>query len=123
MPSIRIVYLVPDVYSLSVAMMYVLYNTHRGADCPGKDPDMMKEMASKFSRENLAGKNIRMLDVFVDQSCMLQQTNRDHYCLFVVEAETPSGLPQLFSPMQIDVRPMIRWPSFPLKDEPKGSSA
>lgn len=96
-------------------MMYVLYHTHRGADCPGKDPNMMMELASKFSRESLSEKNVKMLDVFVDQSCMLQQTNRDHYCLFVVEAESSSNLEQLFAPMRIDVRPMIRWPSFPLK--------
>jgi hypothetical protein len=96
-------------------MMYVLSNTHRGADCPGRDPDMMKDLASKFSKENLSKKKVRMLDVYVDQSCMLQQTNKDHVCLFVVESESASELHQLFSPMQIEVRPMIRWPTFPVK--------
>jgi hypothetical protein len=58
---------------------------------------------------------VNILDVFVDQSCMLQQTNKDHVCLFVVESESASDLPQLFSPMQIDIRPMIRWRNFPQK--------
>lgn len=95
--------------------MYVLSHTHKGVDCPGKDPDLMKELASTISKENLSKKNVKILDVFVDQSCMLQQTNRDHLCLFVVESENAADLPQLFSPMQIDVRPMIRWPTFPVK--------
>src|ERR687892_569073 len=93
--------------------MYVLTHIHKGVDCPGKDPELMKQLAVKFSKENLARKNVNMLDVFVDQSCMLQQTNKDHVCLFVVESESASDLPQLFSPMQIDVRPMIRWRNFP----------
>jgi hypothetical protein len=95
--------------------MYVLTHIHKGVDCPGKDPELMKQLAVKFSKENLARKNVNMLDVFVDQSCMLQQTNKDHVCLFVVESESASDLPQLFSPMQIDVRPMIRWRNFPQK--------
>jgi hypothetical protein len=94
--------------------MYVLSDIHKGVDCPGKDPEMMKALAIKFSKDNLAKKNVKVLDVFVDQSCTLQQTNKDHMCLYVVEAESASDLPQLFSPMQIrDVRPMIRWPNFP----------
>lgn len=96
--------------------MYILSHIHKGIDCPGKDPEMMKELATKFSKENLAKKNIKILDVFVDQSCMLQQTSKDHLCLFVVESESGSELPQLFTPMQIeDIRPMIRWPNFPQK--------
>lgn len=96
--------------------LYLLSHTHRGIDCPGKDPEMMKELATKFSKENLAKKNVKILDVFVDQSCMLQQTSKDHLCLFVVESEDGSDLPQLFTPMKIeDVRPMIRWPNFPQK--------
>ena len=96
--------------------MYVLSHNHKGINCPGKNPEMMKELAAKFSKENLAKKNVRILDVFVDQSCMLQQTNKNHVCLFVVESESASDLPRLFSPMQIeDVRPMIRWPNFPQK--------
>jgi hypothetical protein len=94
---------------------YVLSHTHKGVDCPGKDPELMKELAAKFSKDNLAKKNVNILDVFVDQSCMLQQTSKDHMCLFVVESESASDLPQLFSPMQIDVRPMIRWRNFPQK--------
>jgi hypothetical protein len=53
--------------------MYLLSHTHRGINCPGKDPEMMKELATKFSKENLAKKNVKILDVFVDQSCMLPQ--------------------------------------------------
>ena len=94
--------------------MYVLSYSHKGVDCPGKEPEMMKEWANKFSKENLAKKSVKILDVFIDQSCMLQQTDKDHVCLFVVESESASDLPQLLSPMQIrDVRPMIRWPTFP----------
>jgi hypothetical protein len=95
--------------------IYVLSHTHKGANCPGKDPELMKELAAKFSNDNLAKKNVNILDVFVDQSCMLQQTNKDHMCLFVVESESASDLPQLFSPMEIDVTPMIRWRNFPQK--------
>lgn len=51
---------------------YVLSHTHKGVDCPGKDPELMKELAAKFSKDNLAKKNVNILDVFVDQSCMLQ---------------------------------------------------
>lgn len=96
--------------------MYLLSHKHRGVDCPGKNPEMMKELAIKFSKESLAKKNVSVVDVFVDQSCMLQQTDKDHICLFLVDSDNGSELPQLFAPMQIDdVRPMIRWPSFPQK--------
>lgn len=95
--------------------MYVLFHTHKAVDCPGKDPELMKQLAAKFTKDNLVKRNVSLLDVFVDQSCMLQQANKDHLCLFVVESESASDLPQLFSPMHMDIRPMIRWPNFPHK--------
>jgi hypothetical protein len=93
---------------------------HAGVDCPGKDPDQMNELATKFSQGNLSNKNVKMLDVFVDQSCMLQ-TSKDHLCLFVVDANSSSVLSELFAPMQVEVRPMIRWQNFPSKPQEQQS--
>jgi len=97
-------------------MLYIVSHTHAGLDCPGKDPDQMKELASKFSQDNLSNKSVKLLDVFVDQSCMLQ-TKKEHLCLFVVDANSSSVLSELFAPMHVEVRPMIRWQNFPSKPQ------
>lgn len=93
-------------------MLYVVSDIHKAVDCPGKDPDLMKEFATRFAVENISKRNVKILDVYVDQSCMLQ-TNKDHLCLFVVEANSSSGLSELFKPMKVEIRPMIKWRNFP----------
>ncbi|MGH9977828.1 MAG: hypothetical protein ACRD8Z_18630 [Nitrososphaeraceae archaeon] len=93
-------------------MLYIVSDIHKAADCPGKDPVLMKEFATRFSEDNISSKNVKILDVYVDQSCMLQ-TNKDHLCLFVVEANSSANLSELFMPMKVEVRPMIKWRNFP----------
>jgi hypothetical protein len=93
-------------------MLYIVSDTHKVTDCPGKNPVFMKEFAIRFSEDNVSRKNVKILDVYVDQSCMLQ-TNKDHLCLFVVEANSSSNISELFMPMKVEVRPMIKWRNFP----------
>jgi hypothetical protein len=99
-------------------MLYIVSHIHAGVDCPGKDPDQMNELATKFSHDNLSNKSVKLLDVFVDQSCMLQ-SKKEHLCLFVVDADSSSVLLELFEPMHVEVRPMIRWQNFPSKPQEK----
>jgi hypothetical protein len=33
-------------------MLYVISDTHKADDCPGKDPGLMKEFATRFSEDN-----------------------------------------------------------------------
>jgi hypothetical protein len=93
-------------------MLYLVSDAHKADDCPGKDPDLMKEFATKFSEDNISKRNVKIIDVYVDQSCMLQ-TSKNHLCLFVVEADSSSTLTELFKPMKVEVRPMIKWKNFP----------
>jgi hypothetical protein len=41
--------------------MYLLSHTHRGVDCSGKDPELMKQLAAKSSNDNLAKRNVNLL--------------------------------------------------------------
>jgi len=101
-------------------MLYIVSHNHTAVDCPGKDPDQMNELATKFSQDNLSNKSVKLLDVFVDLSCMLQ-TQKEHLCLFIVDANSSSVLSELFAPMRVEVRPMIRWQNFPSKSQEQQS--
>lgn len=97
---------------MGYVLLYIVSHSHEATECPGKDPKFLKEFASRFSPDNLIAKEIKMEDVFIDQSCMIQ-TNKDHLCLFVIEADSSSILSDLFAPMEVEIKPMIRWQNFP----------
>lgn len=94
-------------------MLYVASVKHKAEDCPGNDPHVMKEMASKLSNENLSKKRIQVMDAFIDQACFLQQpkktSNPDHVCTFVVDVSSPSVLTELFAPFPVETTPSIKW--------------
>src|SRR5213593_4102763 len=93
-------------------MLYVASVRHKAEDCPGNDPELMKEIASKLSNKNLIKKNIQILDAFIDQSCFLQQSkssSQDHICTFVVEVPSSSVLKELFAPFPVETTPSIKW--------------
>jgi hypothetical protein len=94
-------------------MLYVASVRHKLHDCPGKDPDLMREMASKLSNDNLSKKKIKILDAFIDQACFLQQaktsSNVDHVCTFIVDVPSTSILTQLFAPFPVETTPCIKW--------------
>jgi hypothetical protein len=81
---------------------------HKGADCPGKDPEFLRILASKLSKPNQAKKNIKIIDGYVDHSCVLQ-TGQDHVCIFIAEANSPTALTEIFKPLKVEVSPTVRW--------------
>src|SRR5687767_5162790 len=95
-------------------MLYIVSDRHKADECPGKDPELLKVLASKFSKTNLSKKNIKIIDGFVDHSCVLQ-TGQNHLCMFIVEANSPSALTEIFKPLQVEVNPAIRWQGFESK--------
>jgi hypothetical protein len=93
-------------------MLYVASVRHKAVDCPGNDPQSMKEMAARLSVGNLAKKKIQILDGFIDQTCFLQQSKAsspDHICTFVVEVPSPTVLDDLFAPFSVETTPSIKW--------------
>jgi hypothetical protein len=96
-------------------MLYIVSDRHKGQACPGKDPELMKKLALTFSKSNLTKKNIKIIDGFVDHSCMLQ-TGRDHLCIFIIESNLPpSALSEIFKPLVVEVNSVIRWQGFQSK--------
>lgn len=95
-------------------MLYLVSDRHKAEQCPGKDPELLKVLASKVSKASLLKKNIKIIDGFVDHSCMLQ-TGPDHFCVFIVEANSSSNLSELFKPLEVEVRPAVRWQGFDSK--------
>ena len=96
-------------------MLYIGIERHKEEDCPGKDPETMKKLASRFSKANLSKKNVKIVDGFVDHSCMLQ-TTEDHMCAFILESDLPaSSLSEMFKPLTLEIRPIIRWQGFESK--------
>ena len=95
-------------------MLYIVSDRHEADDCPGKDPELLKVLASKFSKANLSKKNIKIIDGFVDHSCVLQ-TGPNHLCVFIAEANSPSALIEIFKPLKVEVNPAIRWQGFDSK--------
>jgi hypothetical protein len=90
-------------------MLYIGIERHKEPDCPGKDAEAIKKLASIFSKEYLAKKNVKIVDGFIDHSCMLQST-ADHLCAFIFESDLPAqALADVFKPLTLEVRPMIRW--------------
>jgi len=95
-------------------MLYIVSDRHNANECPGKDPQLLKVLASRFSKTNLSKRNIKIIDGYVDHSCVLQ-TGQDHLCVFIVEANSPSALIEVFKPLQVEVNPAIRWQGFESK--------
>ena len=46
-------------------MLYIASVRHKAAQCPGNDPDLMREAAEKLSKANLLKKNIEIVDAFI----------------------------------------------------------
>jgi len=94
-------------------MLYVASVRHKANECPGSDPDLMNEVAKKLSSENLAKKNMKILDAFVDQSCFFQEPksadNSDHVCTFVMDVPSPSLVAELFAPFPVESTPSVKW--------------
>jgi hypothetical protein len=89
-------------------LLYLVSERHKGVDCPGKDAEFLRVLASKLSKPNQAKKSIKIIDGFVDHSCVLQ-TGRDHVCIFIAEANSPSALVEMFKPLNVEVTPTVRW--------------
>jgi hypothetical protein len=96
-------------------MLYLVSERHRAEQCPGKDPELLKVLASRISKASLSKKNVKLIDAFIDHSCMLQ-TGPDHLCVFIVEANsTPAILSEIFKPLEVEVRPAVRWQGYDSK--------
>ena len=95
-------------------MLYIVSERHKAEKCPGKDPELLKLLASKVSKANFSKNNIKIVDAFVDHSCMLQ-TGPDHLCVFIVEADSSSNLSEMFKPLEVEVRSAVRWQGFESK--------
>jgi hypothetical protein len=95
-------------------MLYIVSDRHKAEQCPGKDPELLKVLASKFSKANLSKNNIKIIDGYVDHSCMLQ-SGPDHLCVFIAEANSPSILAEIFKPLEVEVRSALRWQGFDSK--------
>gem|GEM_PF-5826769 len=89
-------------------MLYLVSERHKGAECPGKDPEFLQAFASKMSKSNQAKRNIKIVDGYVDHSCILQ-TGQDHVCIFIAEAISPNSLIEFFKPLKVEVSPTVRW--------------
>lgn len=96
-------------------MLYIAIDRHKDQDCPGRDPEAMKKLASRFSKAYLSKKNVKIIDGFIDHSCMLQTTD-DHMCAFVIESDLPpSTLSEMFRPLILEVWSVVRWQGFESK--------
>lgn len=70
--------------------MYVLgTETHDAANCPGRDPAVMRQMAEKLSSDNASKAGLRIVGAFMN--CPEPATPGTHQMYFLVEA--PDGKP------------------------------
>jgi hypothetical protein len=97
-------------------MLYMVSLLHGYNECPGSDPSSLKNLASTFAPENLSMKNIRILDAYIDRSCIMETTEKDHLSTFIIETESPTtAIIELFRPMNVQIRPVLNWQSFQSK--------
>lgn len=95
-------------------MLYIVSERHKADECPGKDPEVLKDLATRLSKTNLSKKNVKIIDGYVDHSCVLQ-TGQDHLCIFIAEATSQPALMEIFKPLKVEVNPAIRWQGFDAK--------
>ncbi len=93
-------------------MLFVAIHRHRAEDCPGREPQHIKEMSEMLSRRGLSKKGLKFVDAYIDHACMVQSTGQDHLCTFVLEGETPQAIAEAFEPFPVEVRPIVGWEKY-----------
>lgn len=77
--------------------MYVLgIETHPSANCPGRDPKIMRLMADKLSQENASKAGLRIIGAFMN--CPQPTTPGSHQGYFLVEAPSEKAVSTHFDP-------------------------
>ena len=77
--------------------MYVLgIETHVAADCPGRDPEVMRQMANKLSPDNASNAGLRVVGAFMN--CPQPTTPGTHEGYFLVEASDEQSVATYFDP-------------------------
>lgn len=77
--------------------MYVLgIETHDAANCPGRDPQVMRQMADKLSPDNASKAGLRIVGAFMN--CPQPTTPGTHQGYFLVEALDTNAVATYFDP-------------------------
>lgn len=77
--------------------MYVLgIETHDAANCPGRDPAVMRQMADKLSPDNASKAGLRIVGAFMN--CPEPVTAGMHQTYFFVEAPDAKTMTTYFGP-------------------------
>ena len=90
-------------------MYYLATIKHTARQCPGVESDTFKDFLTRFSSEQLAKANTRVLGAYIDQSCLTRIMGADHVTTFALEADSASKVKDLLGPMGAEIRQVVSW--------------
>lgn len=78
-------------------MLVLGIETHPAANCPGADPNVMRQMGDKLLSDNAAKAGLEILGAYMN--CPSPATPGTHQAYFLVEAPDPSVVASYFDPL------------------------
>jgi hypothetical protein len=94
---------------LDTGLYYLATIKHTARQCPGVESDTFKDFLARFSSEQLAKANARILGAYIDQSCITRIVGVDHVTTFALEADSASKVKDLLGSMGTEVRQVVSW--------------
>lgn len=77
-------------------MLVLGIETHPAGNCPGRDPQVMRQMSEKLSQGGASRAGLRILGAYMN--CPSPATLGTHQGYFLVEAADPKAVASYFDP-------------------------
>ena len=83
-------------------MLVLGIESHVAEKCPGRDPNVMRQMAELLSEESASQAGLKVIGAYMN--CATPVTPGRHECYLVVEAPSPESVSKYFTFLSLEVQ-------------------